>query len=111
MATGVRFNVSPKLRHSGVDRDRALNWAALDAFAGLAGTAFKFVCGSAEDLLEVKEIVGRLGRRSSVWIMPEGVDRETIADGLRALADGVVANGWCLSSRLHVFAWGDKRGV
>ncbi|MFI0260730.1 7-carboxy-7-deazaguanine synthase QueE [Streptomyces sp. NPDC017056] len=110
VACGVRFNVSPKLSHSGDPENRRIVPEALRALAAVPGTAFKYVCRSEADLDEVASIVDRCGARP-VWIMPEG---QTSADNQRHLAmlgDHVVARGWNLTTRLHVAVWGDRRAI
>ncbi|MER6441909.1 7-carboxy-7-deazaguanine synthase QueE [Streptomyces sp. NPDC001185] len=107
---GVRFNVSPKLAHSGDPLRRRIVPKALRALAGLDGTAFKFVCRSPEDLEEVATVVDRWGTEP-VWIMPEGRTVGELRDHLSALADAVIERGWNLTQRLHIDIWGDKRGV
>ena len=106
----VRFNVSPKLAHASDPLERRIRPAALRALDANPGTAFKFVCRDAADLDEVAGLVDELGL-GSVWIMPEGQSAQQINQRLTDLADEVVRRGWNLSTRLHVLAWGDKRGV
>ncbi|MER7371204.1 7-carboxy-7-deazaguanine synthase QueE [Streptomyces lanatus] len=110
VAAGAHFNVSPKLRHSGVAEDRRIVPEALRRFGQLPGVAFKFVCADAADLAEVEELVDRFAL-SNVWIMPRGQSPEEIDQGMRDLADDVIARKWNLSGRLHVNVWGSKRGV
>jgi 7-carboxy-7-deazaguanine synthase len=74
------------------------------------GVAFKFVCRTAGDLDEVAELESELGLRS-VWIMPEGKSVADINRHLAELADDIVKRGWNMSTRMHVLAWEDKRGV
>lgn len=107
---GVRFNVSPKLAHSGDPESRRLVPEALQALGQVPGTAFKFVCKTADDLDEVASIVDRWGT-SPVWIMPEGQTAGRVRGNLAALGDAVVARGWNLTTRLHIDVWGDRRGV
>ncbi|WP_254406885.1 7-carboxy-7-deazaguanine synthase QueE [Streptomyces sp. GMY02] len=109
-ATGVRFNVSPKLSHSGDREERRLVPEALAALAALPGTAFKFVCRTTADLDEVAAIVARHGT-TPVWIMPEGRTPDEVSRHLAALGDDVIARGWNLTTRMHVALWGDRRGV
>ncbi|ARX89294.1 radical SAM family protein [Streptomyces alboflavus] len=71
VATGARFNVSPKLAHSGVAEHRRKVPEALMCFAHLPNAAFKFVCGDTSDLDEVDAFVTEFGLRN-VWIMPRG---------------------------------------
>ncbi|MGG2459834.1 radical SAM protein [Streptomyces sp. RGM 3693] len=110
VALGVRFNVSPKLSHSGDPESRRIVPAALRAFAAVPDTAFKFVCRNKSDLDEVASLVDQYGTRP-VWIMPEGQVPAEVGQHLSALGDDVVARGWNLTTRLHVAVWGDRRGV
>ncbi|MET7712627.1 7-carboxy-7-deazaguanine synthase QueE [Streptomyces sp. NPDC005407] len=108
--SGVRFNVSPKLAHSGVAEHRRIVPDALTALAKVQGTAFKFVCADPADLDEIGHIVDRFSLRN-IWIMPLGQTVDEIADRLRRLVDPVVARGWNLTNRMHVLIWGSERGV
>jgi 7-carboxy-7-deazaguanine synthase len=110
VASGARFNVSPKLAHSGDTARQRIVPEALRALAALPDTAFKFVCRDTCDLDEVAELVERYGFRS-VWVMPEGRNPTDMGRHLASLGDEVVARGWNLTTRLHVAVWGDKRGV
>jgi organic radical activating enzyme len=110
VAAGVRFNVSPKLAHSGVAEERRVVPQALRRFSRLPGVSFKFVCGGTADLAEVDELVRRFDLKN-VWVMPRGQSPEEIDSGMRTLADEVTARKWNLSGRLHVNVWGSKRGV
>ncbi|WP_063713763.1 7-carboxy-7-deazaguanine synthase QueE [Amycolatopsis nigrescens] len=106
----VRFNVSPKLAHSGDPEHRRIKPAALRKLQGTNGVAFKFVCRSTEDLADVAELQNRIGFEP-VWIMPEGRNEHEVVGNLRMIAAETVRRGWNLTTRLHVLAWGDKRGV
>ncbi|MFH8749527.1 7-carboxy-7-deazaguanine synthase QueE [Streptomyces rimosus] len=110
VAARPRFNVSPTLRHSGMGPEQTVVPEALRALNATRGAAFKFVCRDPGDLEEVADIVARYGLES-VWIMPEGQDQETLSDRLALLADAVVARRWNISTRIHVHAWGNRRGV
>lgn len=110
IAAGVRFNVSPKLSHSGDPRQRRIVPAALTSLAALPSSMFKFVCQNTRDLDEVAELVAAYHLRS-VWIMPIGRTADDVTKHMSELADAVVARGWNLTTRLHTLLWGDKRGV
>ncbi|WP_328436018.1 MULTISPECIES: radical SAM protein [unclassified Streptomyces] len=110
VAAGARFNVSPKLAHSGVAEERRIVPQALRRFTQLPGVSFKFVCGDTADLAEVDELVRRFDLKN-VWVMPRGQSPEEIDAGMRTLAGEVTARKWNLSGRLHVNVWGSKRGV
>ncbi|MGP3969780.1 7-carboxy-7-deazaguanine synthase QueE [Streptomyces sp. 6N223] len=110
LAELVRFNVSPKLAHSGDPESRRIVGRALTAFAAVPGTAFKFVCRTAADLDEVGLLVEQYGI-DSVWVMPEGRNQVAIDGSLARLRDPAIARGWNLTTRLHITMWGDRRGV
>jgi organic radical activating enzyme len=110
VAALARFNVSPKLAHSGEPESRRVVPEALSALAALPGTAFKFVCRGPGDLDEVAALTGHLGG-APVWIMPAARSRDELGRNLTALGDAVVARGWNLTTRLHIAVWGDRRGT
>jgi organic radical activating enzyme len=109
------FMVSPKLAHSGDPEALRLKAPALDAYASLARdgrAAFKWVVKSQRDVLEAEALSEALGvPMDAVWMMPEGANRHDHMTRLIALADFIVGTGANLSTRLHVLAWSDKRGV
>ncbi|SDT77293.1 Organic radical activating enzyme [Streptomyces sp. TLI_053] len=107
---GIRFNVSPKLSHAGDPASKRIVPAALRKLAQTPDVAFKFVCRNTADLDEVALLEREFGI-SPVWIMPEGKNAAHISQHLSSIADEVVRRGWNLSTRLHVLAWGDKRGI
>jgi organic radical activating enzyme len=107
---GVRFNVSPKLSHAGDPAAKRIVPAALKRLAALETSAFKFVCRDGADLDEVAAVVEACGI-TSVWVMPEGQNREDIEHHQRQLADEVIARGWNITTRLHTLIWGHRRGV
>ncbi|AGL16483.1 7-carboxy-7-deazaguanine synthase QueE [Actinoplanes sp. N902-109] len=110
VAAGVRFNVSPKLSHSGDPEHRRIVPDALENLAALPGSTFKFVCRDTRDLDEVSGLVSAF-ELSSVWIMPIGRTADDVTRHLSALADAVVERGWNLTTRLHTLVWDDKRAV
>jgi len=108
----ARFNVSPKLAHAGDKEDKRLKYDVLRALVVTGAAIFKFVARTASDLDQVERIVERAQIPNElVWIMPEGTDAETLTRGIQTLAPLVVTRGWNLTTRLHVIAYGDRRGV
>lgn len=107
---GVRFNVSPKLAHSGDSEAKRIVPAALRRFAVTPGAVFKFVCRDDHDLDEVGDLVDRMGL-GQVWIMPEGQNRDDIDKHMGNLATAAIDRGWNVTTRLHTLVWGQKRGV
>ncbi|GAA0979690.1 hypothetical protein GCM10009551_019990 [Nocardiopsis tropica] len=110
LAELARFNVSPKLAHSGDPLRKRIVGRALEALAAVPGTAFKFVCRTEADLAEVGAVVERYGI-GSVWVMPEGRTQDALDRSLAQIRDPVLARGWNLTTRLHITLWGDRRGV
>ena len=107
----VRWNVSPKLAHSGVPRHRRVVPEVLRAFAHHPGAAYKVVVQGPEDLPEVDSLMAEADAApAQVWVMPEGRDAATVLERARALAPGVLARGWNLSLRHQVLLYGDERG-
>lgn len=107
------WNVSPKLSSSGVASDKAWKLNVVDELTNRAhGTvALKFVCRTVEDVDTVASLALIAGSPNDVWIMPEGTDAATVVRHTEAIADRTVVQGFNLSTRLHVLAWGNKRGV
>ncbi|SEG93851.1 7-cyano-7-deazaguanosine (preQ0) biosynthesis protein QueE [Thermomonospora echinospora] len=104
-----RFNVSPKLANSGMPQHRRINPDALRAFTRSGKAAFKFVVEGLADLEEIAELEAEYGL-APIWVMPQATTAEGVLDGLRTVADEVLARGWNLTGRLHVLLWGDVRG-
>lgn len=104
--------VSPKVAPSAEQApQRAIVDDVLREFAAL-GAAFKFVLSRPADIDDVVRVVRRVDiDASQVWLMPEGRDAATLNERMSWLADLAVGCGYNLSSRLHVLAWGDRRGV
>ena len=110
--TRTDFNISPKLSNSsnGI-RDRDMHPDYLDLYRRRKAV-LKFVVSEPEDFLEIDNLVGTWDiNASGVFIMPEGVDRDTICDRLPWLFEACNQRGYNLTTRLHVLAFGDKKGV
>jgi len=104
-----RFNVSPKVRGSGVPAARALRPRALAAFGATGKAVFKFVASEPAELDEIGRVATRW-RLTPIMIMPAGTTADEIVRVARELADPVLVRGWDLTIRLHVLLWGDERG-
>lgn len=102
---------SPKLAHAGDPRSERIRMDVL-ALLNRHEAHFKFVAQVPGDLDEIAQLVEPLDiDPARVWVMPEGTGAATQLDGLRVLAEHVIARRWNLSTRLHVLVWGNKRGV
>jgi 7-carboxy-7-deazaguanine synthase len=117
------MSISPKLSNSVPwDRDGG-RWAlqhnrlrlqpeVLSALTRGYAFQLKFVISQPEDLEEVEQIVTEIGAdRSTVILMPEGVQAESISMKARWLAEECKQRQLRFSPRLHVDLWGDRRGV
>ena len=106
----VHYNVSPKLEHSGNPLRSRRNIKALQVLNRLDSN-FKFVVASMDDFAEVEEIIELVGiEKSKVWIMPEGIDIQAIKEHGLAIVDYVMAQGWHMTLRNHIWLWGEERG-
>lgn len=105
-----RFNVSPKLAHSGNPEEQRFRPDALRALEATGRASFKFVARDAADLDEVAAIVEGC-QLTDIWIMPEGTTADAVLRGMAELAEPVLTRGWNLTTRAHVLVWGDRRGV
>lgn len=105
-----RFNVSPKLTHAGDPVHKRIRPAAITALVATRKAAFKFVCRAECDVQEVAAIARAYRiHPASVWVMPEGTSLDQLHDRLAAIADPAIDAGFNLTTRLHVYAWGDER--
>jgi organic radical activating enzyme len=104
--------VSPKLANSGLPEPDRLKPDALDWFARCARASFKFVVGAPEDLDEVRELTARHGIPAArVWLMPEGTREEDLRAARPWLMARCLDLGMRYSDRLHVLAFGSRRGA
>ena len=72
----------------------------------------KPVISNKKDLIEVKYIQNFLGvPNNKVWLMPEGLVEEELNKRRRWLMELCTKEGYNFSDRLHIIAYGDKRGV
>jgi len=106
----THFNVSPKLMHSGDPLRRRIIAAGLVGLRDSGKAVWKFVASRPADLSEIKVIVDSLGLYP-VYVMPLGTDRESTGARLSEMAEAIIANGWNITTRLHVDIWGERRGV
>jgi organic radical activating enzyme len=107
-----QWNVSPKLASSGNERLKTLREDVLREFASLETSWFKFVVSSAGDVDEAAAIAAGAGMPSArVILMPEGRTPAELTERGRWLAEECTARGFRFSTRLHIYLWGDARGV
>ena len=106
-----QWNVSLKLRNSGVAEATRLDAEAIAAF--LAREAWwKFVVTAPDDVEEVRGLVERFALPPErILLMPEGVRREEVLERSAWVVEECRRHGWRYSPRLHVLFWGARRGV
>lgn len=122
------WSVSPKLESSFPDRAkhpaehslhaRNLRPATMRHFwevaEGTAGTdvQYKFVVCAEKDVDDVSALCGEHGLpRGKVWLMPEGVTGDKVAENGRWVAEACKRHGFNLAMRVHTMLWGHRRGV
>ena len=90
---------------------------------------FKFVYSGAECVDEIKDIYAKMSKfvnmgddnelrywmrnhpNKNTMLMPEGINKEQVDSRCRETMEAAIANDWMYTDRLHIRAWGDKRGV
>jgi 7-carboxy-7-deazaguanine synthase len=110
-STVDRWNVSPKLANSGIDKNTRLDLDVLRWFVNESPAVLKFVVDDPENLTEVVELVQSLEiANDRVILMPQGTSPSAIGSKATWLVDACIKNGFRFSTRLHVLIWGDERG-
>lgn len=116
------MSISPKLANS-TPRDDAfwsskheelrLNVPVLTQLMQAYEHQLKFVVSSEADLPEIESLLAQLPPtpRDKVLLMPEGRSAAELNARSLALAEVCKQTGYRLTPRLHVYLWGDKRGV
>jgi organic radical activating enzyme len=77
-----------------------------------AKCVYKFVVCDKKDFKEIEAIIKKFALpKNKIYLMPEGVTREEILNKHAFVMDYCIKRGYRFSTRLHVLAWGLKRGV
>jgi 7-carboxy-7-deazaguanine synthase len=114
------MSISPKLSNStppdpaiAARHDRVrLQPDALTQLMARYEYQLKFVIAAPADVEEVRVLIEALkADRERVVLMPEGTDRERLAERGRWIAEICKQEGFRFSPRLHIDLWGDVRGV
>lgn len=106
-----RFNVSPKLANGGDKVEKRLRPETLRALDADARVVWKFVVRTPADVNEAAALRKWHGLQRPCYVMPEGATPEAQLATLADVAEAAVGLGFNLSPRLHVLAWGGRRGV
>jgi len=115
------YSISPKLEHARPleqERHRRLHdrnnrHAPLRQFvATAADLQIKFVVQSEDDLQQILQLIKEYRLpRDSVYLMPEGVDDETLHDRGLVVAEVCRREGFSFTGRMHIELWGHRRGT
>jgi len=100
------FNISPKLSSSG---NYAVDLDLLEWYNRKFNCQFKFVIGSVKDFQEYRSIAKKIPLQNVV-LMPEGTTNTDIVRMGRWLAKRVRGRERVMP-RLHIYLYGNKRGV
>ena len=103
------FSISPKLKCSGVPREKAIRPDVLNELSK-NDSYLKFVVSNIEDLDEINDIIKDVNFKE-VYIMPEGGIEDRYNSNLRKTALIALAKGFILSPRLHVTIFGNTWGT
>jgi 7-carboxy-7-deazaguanine synthase len=119
-------SISPKLSNSTPSLERGgeawvkrheetrLQPEVLRAWAEQYEVQWKFVISNAQDLVEAREVLERIGvpiEPNRVLLMPEGTSVEALQVRYPLLIEACKAFGYRLSPRLHIDLFGNKRGT
>lgn len=107
-----QFNVSPKLSNSGMASSIRLKKEPLSFLAKSPKTNFKFVVASKNDLQEILDLLHDYEIPSnSVYLMPEGRTVRELNMRMDWLAEVCKEYSFNLTTRMHIYIWGEKRGI
>ena len=113
------MSISPKLANStpeGVFHDRheqlRLQPEVLKRLTGEYDYQLKFVVAQPQDLAELQAIVSQLNAPADkVILMPEGITSEALTERGAWIAELCKQHGYRFGPRLHVYLYGNRRGV
>lgn len=116
------FSISPKLANSTPEAStgwqdkhdsRRIHLAALQSLMTRGDYQFKFVVGSPDDLLEIQDLLEKLGKipPHKVLLMPEARSVEELTDKQDVLQELCKEHGYRYCDRLHLRLYGNTAGT
>ncbi len=107
----IQWNVSLKLRGSGVEEPRRVNPPAVRAFLA-RDTWWKFVVVDQGDVAELLYLAERFALpRERILLQPEALRRQDLIARGPWVVEACKRHGFRFSPRLHILLWGARRGV
>jgi len=110
----VHYNVSPKLDSSGNPWAKAIKPLTLKQYlkSGDGKPTFKFVIKTKKDWLYMEKVIELVEiPKKFVYVMPEGTNDIEFKKNAIGLVDKIIESGYNFSPRLHIYLWGNKKGV
>jgi 7-carboxy-7-deazaguanine synthase len=107
-----QFNISPKLAHSGNNEAVRRRADVLRAYGSDPRAVLKIVVSDPSDMDEVETLIAISGiARDRVYLMPEGIAPDVLAERTRWLAPLCLEKQLNFTGRLHIDLYGDTRGT
>ncbi len=107
----IQWNVSLKLRGSGVEEPRRIKPPAVRAFLA-RDTWWKFVVVDEGDVAELLYLAERFALpRERILLQPEALRRQDLIARGPWVVEACKRHGFRFSPRLHILLWGARRGV
>ena len=73
---------------------------------------WKFVYCTDDDVKEIKELQMSAGfKDDDVYLMPEGISEEDLKRNRLITINACIKNNFNYTDRIHILAWGNKRGI
>lgn len=107
------YSISPKLENAGKHkRNQDPRMAAWPDRIVHNKSCLKFVVTNVADVQRAAEVADRSGwPRWNTWVQPEGITTEAIVKNFGDIAQEAIRQGINVGTRLHVLAFGNKRGT
>jgi len=105
------WNVSPKLRNSGMPLAKRFFPSIISLFNAQVGSIFKFVISSESDWQEIQQTYLPLINRQKIWLMPAADNRPDLITKSQEVSALAIQEGLRFSSRLQVKIWDQTTGV
>lgn len=112
------FTLSVKLSNSGEPINKRIKPPVIQNIIDNAkNVVFKFVlnakmCEDGSAISEIKDLLSKLNLKNNrIYLMPQGVSVEELDKNIQKIYPICLQEGFCLSDRIHIRIWGDKRGV